>query len=115
MNMPCPFCEIVARRAPAKIVYQDERVTAFHDLRPRAPTHLLIVPNIHLESLDALNDAESVAYAGECLRVASELARKHGLNSGYRVVTNVGPDAGQSVFHLHFHLLAGRRLGWPPG
>lgn len=113
--MPCIFCEVVARRAPAKILYQDEQVTAFQDVHPRAPTHILIVPNIHIESLDQVQDDESTAYAGACLRAAAQLALKHGLNGGYRVVSNVGPDAGQSVYHLHFHLLAGRKLGWPPG
>lgn len=113
--MPCIFCEIVAKRAPAKIVYQDETVTAFQDTHPRAPTHILIIPNVHIESLDQIQDETSVAAAGECLRVAGQLAREHGLTSGYRVVTNVGADAGQSVIHLHFHLLAGRKMGWPPG
>jgi histidine triad (HIT) family protein len=113
--MPCIFCEIVAQRALAKIVYQDESVTAFRDLHPRAPTHILIVPNIHIESLDEVDDEKSAAYAGECLRVAQELAKKEGLRGGYRLVTNVGPDTGQSVFHLHFHLLGGRRMAWPPG
>jgi histidine triad (HIT) family protein len=112
--MPCPFCEIVAKRAPAAIIYQDEQVTAFRDLRPRAPTHLLIIPNQHIESLAELDDV-SAPLAGHLLKVASNLAAQLGLSSGYRVVTNVGPDAGQSVFHLHFHLLAGRKMSWPPG
>lgn len=113
--MPCIFCEIVARRTPAKIIYEDERVTAFQDAHPRAPTHILIVPNIHIESLAQVQDDESMTYAGACVRAAAQLAREYGLDGGYRVVTNVGPDAGQSVYHLHFHLLAGRKLGWPPG
>ncbi len=113
--MPCIFCEIVARRSPAKIVYQDEYVTAFRDLRPRAPTHILIVPNEHLESLDDVDDEKSMTAAGQCLRVAKDLAKQEGLTSGYRVVANVGPDSGQSVFHLHFHLLGGRHMSWPPG
>ena len=113
--MPCIFCEIVAQRAPAQIVYQDEQVTAFRDLRPRAPTHILIIPNEHIESLDTLDDDRSVAAAGACLRVAKDLAKQAGLSGGYRLVANVGPDSGQSVFHLHFHLLGGRRMAWPPG
>jgi histidine triad (HIT) family protein len=113
--MPCIFCEIAARRAPANIVFQDEHVTAFTDLHPRAPTHILIIPNMHIESVAAMDDAAKVRAAAECLRVARELAAARGLNGGYRLVTNVGADAGQSVFHLHFHLLAGRKMSWPPG
>ncbi|OQY84232.1 MAG: histidine triad nucleotide-binding protein [Chloroflexi bacterium UTCFX4] len=113
--MPCLFCKIVARELPAEIVYQDEHVTAFKDLHPRAPTHILIIPNAHLASVDDLADNVAVNAAAQCLRVAREIARARGLTNGYRLVTNIGADAGQSVFHLHFHLLAGRRLGWPPG
>ncbi len=113
-HMSCPFCQIVSGRAPAGIVYQDEHVTAFRDQHPRAPTHILIVPNRHIESLSTL-DQESLPVAAHLLKVIQELASQLKLNGGYRVVTNVGPDAGQSVFHLHFHLLAGRQMGWPPG
>ncbi|HZQ05221.1 MAG TPA: histidine triad nucleotide-binding protein [Anaerolineae bacterium] len=113
--MPCIFCEIVAGRAPASIVYKDEQVTAFNDLHPRAPTHILIIPNRHIESLHAVTDDASAVQVAKCLRVARDLAEERGLNGGYRIVTNVGADAGQSVFHLHFHLLAGRKMSWPPG
>jgi histidine triad (HIT) family protein len=113
--MPCIFCEIVAHRAPAHIVLQNEHVTAFTDAHPRAPTHLLIVPNAHIESVDAIVDEAVAAQVSQCLRAARDLARARGLQTGYRIVTNVGPDAGQSVFHLHFHLLAGRKMAWPPG
>ncbi len=113
--MPCLFCEIVAKRAPAKIVYQDEKVTAFRDIRPRAPTHILVVPNRHIESLDDLQDEDHLGAAAECLRVVQQLAQSEGLTNGYRLVTNVGPDSGQTVFHLHFHLLGGRHMSWPPG
>jgi histidine triad (HIT) family protein len=113
--MACPFCEIAAGRSSARILLQDEHVTAFEDIHPRAPTHVLIIPNRHIESLTELNTAMDIAAAAECLRAARELARKLGLGGGYRVVTNTGRDAGQSVFHLHFHLLAGRRMTWPPG
>ncbi len=113
--MPCVFCEIVERRAPAKIVYQDEQVTAFRDLHPRAPTHILIVPNKHIESVDTIQDEEGALAAARCLRAARDIAQSEGLHGGYRVVTNVGPDSGQSVFHLHFHLLGGRKMSWPPG
>ncbi len=113
--MPCIFCEIVAGRTPAKIVYQNDKVTAFRDLRPRAPTHILIVPNTHVESLADLKAEPQVAAAAECLRVADDIAKTEGLTGGYRVVANVGPDSGQSVFHLHFHLMGGRHMAWPPG
>lgn len=113
--MACIFCEIVARRIPANIVYQDESVTAFADLNPQAPTHILIVPNTHIESVDGIVDDATAANVGKCLRVARELAAQKGLSGGYRLVTNTGPDAGQSVAHLHFHLLGGRRMAWPPG
>ncbi|MGB8644539.1 MAG: histidine triad nucleotide-binding protein [Anaerolineae bacterium] len=113
--MPCIFCEIAAKRAPAKIVFQNDKVTAFRDLHPRAPTHILIIPNVHVESLQDLESDEHVAAAAECLRVVNELAKTEGLAGGYRLVTNTGPDAGQSVFHLHFHLLGGRHMTWPPG
>ncbi len=114
-RMPCIFCEIVAKRAPAKIVFQNDKVTAFRDLNPKAPTHLLIVPNMHVESLAGLKIDEHFQAAAECLRVANDLAQSEGLARGYRVVTNVGPDSGQSVFHLHFHLLGGRHMSCPPG
>ncbi len=113
--MPCIFCEIAAGRAPAKIVLQNDKVTAFRDLHPRAPTHILIIPNVHIGSLQDLKSDEQVAAAAECLRVVDDLASSEGLTGGYRLVTNTGPDAGQSVFHLHFHLLGGRRMAWPPG
>lgn len=113
--MSCIFCEIAARRAPANIIYQNEYVTAFTDLHPRAPTHILIIPNAHIESVAAIDDDDKAVQVAKCLRAAREIAETRGLDGGYRVVTNVGADAGQSVFHLHFHLLAGRKLSWPPG
>ena len=113
--MACVFCEVIAGRAHAQLVMRNEKVTAFRDLRPRAPVHVLIVPNEHIESLDTLDDERSVALAGECLRIARLVAKQEGLGRGYRLVANVGPDSGQSVFHLHFHLLGGRHMSWPPG
>lgn len=126
----CLFCRIVAREIPARIVPEDDEVLAFHDISPQAPTHLLIVPKRHLASLDAATAPEAedaVAPAsppggdprnrpllGRLLATAAELGRAAGL-PGYRVVVNQGESAGQSVFHLHLHLLGGRRLGWPPG
>jgi len=92
-------------------VHKDEVVTAFHDIHPRAPTHILIVPNIHLESLADVRDERGLSYVAECLKVARDLAEREGLHNGYRVLTNVGREGGQAVYHLHFHLLGGRRLG----
>ena len=110
----CVFCRIVRGEAPARIVYQDEDVTAFHDLRPRAPTHILIVPNRHITGVGAAEPEDS-ALLGKLFIVARQLAEQEGIVNGYRLVVNNGPRAGQSVFHLHVHLLGGRPLGWPPG
>jgi histidine triad (HIT) family protein len=114
--MPCIFCEIVARRAPADIIFQDDHVTAFTDVNPRAPTHILVVPNTHIESVDGITDESTALDVARCLSAARVIARERDLTSGgYRLVTNTGRGAGQSVFHLHFHLLAGRKFTWPPG
>lgn len=110
----CVFCRIVRGEAPARIVYQDEDVTAFHDLHPRAPTHILIVPNRHIAGVAAVEPEDS-ALLGKLVVVARRLAEQEGIVNGYRLVVNNGPRAGQSVFHLHVHLLGGRPLGWPPG
>lgn len=110
----CLFCRIVAGEIPARKVHEDERIFAFEDIHPGAPTHFLLVPKKHLASL-AEATAGDAALLGHLQLLAAELARRHGLDSGYRTVLNVGPDAGQSVFHLHLHLLGGRRLAWPPG
>lgn len=111
----CIFCKIVAGEIPANIVYKNEHVTAFTDLNPKAPTHILVIPNQHIESVNDIVDDATMNAVAECLRAAPEIAKKHNLSTGYRLVTNTGPDAGQSVMHLHFHLMAGRRMTWPPG
>ncbi len=111
----CLFCNIANGQIPAKIVYQDEDVVAFEDIHPQAPHHILIIPRRHIASMNdlTLDDGQLLAVI---FSVAAKLAQKLGLDkSGYRFVTNVGPDAGQSVFHLHFHLLGGRSMAWPPG
>ncbi len=111
----CIFCEIVGRRIPARIVFEDDEVVAFEDANPQAPIHTLIVPRKHLVSLKdvAAGDAPLL---GHLLEVAAQLARDKGLESrGYRTVINTGSWAGQSVWHLHLHLLGGRAFGWPPG
>jgi len=104
----------VSGKAPARVVYQDDDVTAFHDLNPRAPTHILIVPNRHIAGVDRVEQADAVLL-GKLFVVARHLAEQEGVADGYRLVINTGSLAGQSVFHLHVHLLGGRPLGWPPG
>lgn len=110
----CVFCRIAAGELGQPIL-QDDQVVAFHDLNPRAPTHVLIIPRTHLESVDDLKP-EHELLAGRLLTAAARLARESGLvKGGYRLVINTGAGAGQSVFHLHLHLLAGRPFSWPPG
>jgi histidine triad (HIT) family protein len=108
--MTCIFCKIIAREAPATIVYQDELVTAFRDIQPVAPAHILIVPNRHMESVNAVTPEDEAAL-GRMLSVAQKLAKEEAVAAtGYRLVVNTGVDAGQVVFHLHMHLLGGKRL-----
>lgn len=108
------FKRIIDREIPAKIIYEDDLCLAFHDVSPQAPVHVLVIPKREITSLDALSDAD-LPLAGHLQLVLRKLARDLGLASGYRVVTNCGPDGGQSVPHLHYHLLGGRQLTWPPG
>jgi len=111
----CIFCKVVNRQAPAKIVYEDDTVLAIEDLHPQAPVHLLVMPRAHLETLAGLTP-EHEGLLGHLLAVAAQLGRERGLASrGYRTVINNGAGAGQSVFHLHVHLLGGRVFHWPPG
>jgi histidine triad (HIT) family protein len=110
----CLFCKIARREIPAEIVQESDDVVAFRDVRPVAPTHILLIPKDHIESAGVIEEAHGGLLA-ELFRTAAHLARAENLDSGWRLVTNVGPDAGQSVFHLHFHLLGGRPMGWPPG
>ncbi len=108
------FERIIDREIPADIIYEDDRCIAFRDINPQAPTHVLIVPRKPIPSLDDVVDDEA-ALAGHLLLVARKLAADEGLTDGYRVVINCGRDGGQSVDHLHVHLLGGRKLKWPPG
>jgi histidine triad (HIT) family protein len=114
MSDDCLFCKISAKKIPSKIVYEDEDVFAFEDISPQAPTHVLICPRKHFASLDEASPADQ-AVLGKLQLVAAQLARKRNLLEGYRTVLNNGRGAGQSVFHLHLHLLGGRALRWPPG
>jgi histidine triad (HIT) family protein len=110
----CLFCRIGAREVEADIVHESDNVVAFRDINPQAPTHILLIPKDHIESVAVLTSGQAKLLA-EIMATATHLARAEGLEKGWRLVTNVGPDAGQSVPHLHFHLLGGRRFGWPPG
>ena len=116
MPSNCIFCRIASGEIPAKIVKQDEHVVAFRDLDPKAPTHVLIIPTTHLESARDARGRDGEALLGRLMSFAAQVATELGLDAtGYRIVANTGPDGGQSVFHLHLHLLGGRKLTWPPG
>lgn len=110
----CTFCRIADGEESARIVYQDEDVTAFHDRNPQAPTHVLIIPNQHIEGVNEVKPSH-VDLVGRLFVVARQVAEEEGVSGGYRLVVNTGSQAGQSVFHLHVHLLGGRVLSWPPG
>src|SRR5919206_3308812 len=111
----CIFCRIVSGEIPGDVVHSGESVLAFRDLNPGAPTHLLLIPKAHVRDLTEIGE-EHGAMLAELVQAAAHLAETEGVaDSGWRLVANVGPDAGQSVFHLHFHLLGGRSMAWPPG
>ena len=113
MAEQCLFCRIVRREIPAGIVHETEDVIAFRDINPQAPVHVLIIPQTHVHSLDRATDA---AMLGKLSLAAAEVARNKGIaEDGYRTVMNTGAGAGQTVFHIHLHLLGGRKLDWPPG
>lgn len=114
MGSGCLFCGIVDGSVQAKKVFEDEQFVAFKDINPQAPTHLLIVPKKHIPALTVAED-EDALLLGRLQLVARDLAKQGGLDGGFRLVTNNGRAAGQSVDHIHYHLLAGRRLTWPPG
>lgn len=110
----CLFCKIATGVIPSDKVYEDERVLAFRDISPKAPVHVLIIPKKHVESVAELgeDDYDTVAHI---FRVAKGLSKELDLEEGFRIVANTGPDGGQTVYHLHFHLMGGRAMGWPPG
>ena len=113
MSSDCLFCRIVRHEIPAAIVREDEHTLAFRDIDPKAPTHVLVIPKTHVASL---NDAGDAATLGRLLLAAREIADAEGISaSGYRTVINTGADAGQTVHHVHLHLLGGRHMSWPPG
>ena len=115
MTDSCVFCKIVSNEARAEIVHRDEQVTAFRDVHPVAPTHILLVPNRHIESVGTLEE-EDEQLMGHLFRVARKLAEEAGISDGgYRLITNTGANGGQTVFHLHVHLIGGQRMRYPMG
>ncbi|HHY42643.1 MAG TPA: histidine triad nucleotide-binding protein [Thermoanaerobacterales bacterium] len=113
--MDCVFCKIINKEIPAKIAYEDDQVIAFHDINPQAPIHLLIIPKKHIASIMEI-DEENGGLLKEIVRVAQNLAKENNIDKkGFRLVVNTGEEGGQTVQHLHFHLLGGRFLTWPPG
>ena len=111
----CLFCKIIRREIPASIMYEDDRVLAFNDINPQGPTHVLVVPKEHIASLNELT-SDHDAIVGELVRRAAAIAKERGISAGgYRVLFNTNRDAGQTVFHIHLHLIGGRVLHWPPG
>ncbi|HEU5175635.1 MAG TPA: histidine triad nucleotide-binding protein [Gemmatimonadaceae bacterium] len=113
MAEQCLFCRIVRKEIPATIVAETDDCLAFRDITPRAPVHVLVIPKHHVASI---GDATDPSQIGKLSLLAAEIARQEGIaESGYRTVINTGPDAGQTVFHVHLHLLGGREMGWPPG
>ena len=112
--MVCIFCKIVKGEIPSTKVYEDDTVVAFNDLSPQAPVHVLIIPKEHIASCDEVTD-ENCAVVGHIFAVAAKIAKEKGLTNGYRVVNNCGEEGGQTVHHLHFHLMGGRQFTWPAG
>jgi histidine triad (HIT) family protein len=112
--MTTVFKKILDRQIPAEIVYEDEQALVFKDIHPQAPVHLIVIPKKEIPTVNDITEADE-ALVGHLFVVMAKVARQLGLVGGYRVVTNCGPDAGQEVMHLHFHMLAGRTFGWPPG
>ncbi len=114
-SQDCLFCKILAGEIPADIVYESDTAIAFRDIKPQAPTHLVIIPRRHIATINDIGDTDQ-AIVGSLFSAASAIARKEGIaDDGYRVVMNCNAAAGQTVFHIHLHMLGGRALGWPPG
>ena len=111
----CLFCRIAKKEIPTKIVFEDKALVAFEDIRPQAPVHILVIPRNHIERVSDLKE-ENTSLVGQMVLAAKKLAKDRGVQeSGYRIVLNCNADAGQEVFHLHLHMLGGRRFNWPPG
>ena len=115
MSDECLFCKIIAGEIPSEKLYEDETAFAFKEIKPAGPHHFLVVPKKHIPTVNDIGD-EDQALAGHLLQVAAEVSKNLGVaETGYRIVTNVNKDAGQEVFHIHLHVIAGRKMGWPPG
>ena len=112
--MDCLFCKIINKEIPSDLIYEDEKVVAFKDINPQAPIHILVLPKEHIASNNEITE-ENSSIVGHVYTVIKKLAKDNGLENGYRIVNNCGVDGGQSVNHLHFHLLGGRQMLWPPG
>ena len=112
--MDCIFCKIARNESPSQKLYEDDEIVAFNDLEPQAPVHVLIIPKAHISSANEIT-AENSDIIGKIFMVAAKIAKEQGLNKGYRIVNNCGEDGGQTVQHLHFHLLGGRKMHWPAG
>ena len=112
--MDCIFCKIAHNEIPSKKLYEDDEIVAFNDLEPQAPVHVLIIPKAHISSANEIT-AENSDIIGKIFMVAAKIAKEQGLYKGYRIVNNCGEDGGQTVKHLHFHLLGGRKMHWPAG
>ncbi len=114
MEKGCIFCKIAAGELPSNKIYEDEQTLAFYDVSPQAPVHFLVIPKTHIQSVDEIDESNSGIVA-HIYEVIAQIARQLDLDNGYRIVTNCGDDGGQTVGHLHFHVLAKRTLAWPPG
>lgn len=114
-NDRCLFCRIVAGEIPARKAYEDDDVIAFHDINPQAPVHILVIPRRHIATLDDLTEADAAPVGTVIVRAAAIARSLHLEADGYRLVVNMGPAAGQTVFHIHVHILGGRNFSWPPG
>lgn len=112
--MDCIFCKIANKEIPSNTIYEDDKVIAFYDLAPQAPIHFLVIPKAHIKSADEINETNSEIIA-HIFTVISKITKELGLSNGYRIVNNCGEDGGQTVGHLHFHVLGKRLLAWPPG
>ena len=110
----CLFCKIVDKEIPSDIIYEDEKVLAFNDINPQAPVHFLVIPKKHIKSTDEIEEADK-SLMGHMIYIAAKLAKDNGLEDGYRIVNNCGPHGGQTVDHIHFHVLGKRNMQWPPG
>ncbi len=111
----CIFCKIISKEIPANVVYEDEKILAFHDLSPVAPQHVLIIPKVHIDNMNGITE-ESGKVVAHIFTKVKEISKQLGINdSGYRIVSNCGVEGGQTVGHLHFHLAGGRQMQWPPG